>query len=266
MPFVSPKRKRDTSEDHTANLLPYAIRLRTDLPSRPIEDPFAGSYSPRAAVAGQLQVLHIQEEYAPEQVSYIPRRKKATSSSSTNPHIQTAFGMFDTSSTSNNVASAATIITPSTPPKIPSTPHLKPVSPSPARTISPLPRRKLSPPLSSSPRSRSPPTPTFFHGSRSPSPSDTIDIQNLGLNGIGYKPTPAMAYARSQRRKQQVADWKAREAKEARQRRIESRRQRGASRRKGLFDPGLFDDINEMNAGIGMETEPATRRVRFVEG
>lgn len=75
-----------------------------------------------------------------------------------------------------------------------------------------------------------------------------------------------MAYARAQRRKQQVADWKAREAKEARQRRIESRRQRGAVRGRGLFDPGLFDGITGINAGMGMEAQPAARRVRFVEG
>ena len=268
MPFVSPKRKRGTSEDHTAGLSPYAIRIRTELPSRPIEDPLAGSYSPRAAVAGQLQALHIQEEHGPNSVSYIPRRKKETvSSSSMNPSLQTAFSFFETSSTNNNgTPAASTTTTPSTPPQIPSTPHLKPVSPSPARIISPLLRRKLSPPLKSPPRSRSPPPPPFFHGSRSPSPSDTIDTQNLGLNGIGYKPTPAMAYARAQRRKQQVAEWKAREAKEARQRRIESRRQGGAIRKRGLFDPHIFDDLKEINADMGMKTQAATRRVRFVEG
>lgn len=75
-----------------------------------------------------------------------------------------------------------------------------------------------------------------------------------------------MAYARAQRRKQQVAEWKAREAKEARQRRIESRREKGAIRRQGLFDPHLFDDIRKINAEMGMEAQPATRRVRFVEG
>ncbi|KAK6416712.1 hypothetical protein LTR81_009728 [Elasticomyces elasticus] len=50
------------------------------------------------------------------------------------------------------------------------------------------------------------------------------DDDGEGINGIGFKPTPAMAYARSQRRKQQVNEWKAREAREARQRRIEKRR------------------------------------------
>lgn len=45
-----------------------------------------------------------------------------------------------------------------------------------------------------------------------------------GINGVGFKPTIAMAYARQQKRKQQVNEWKAREAREARQKRFERRR------------------------------------------
>ncbi|KAI7164346.1 hypothetical protein KC349_g806 [Hortaea werneckii] len=48
----------------------------------------------------------------------------------------------------------------------------------------------------------------------------------LGINGIGFRPTPAEAEARSQRRKKQIANWKAQEAKEARQRRMDRRRGR----------------------------------------
>ena len=50
------------------------------------------------------------------------------------------------------------------------------------------------------------------------------DADGLGINGIGFKPTPAMAYARSQKRKQQISDWKAREARDARQKRMQRRR------------------------------------------
>ncbi|KAI7473667.1 hypothetical protein KC351_g10986 [Hortaea werneckii] len=46
----------------------------------------------------------------------------------------------------------------------------------------------------------------------------------LGINGIGFRPTPAEAEARSKRRKKQIANWKAQEAKEARQRRMDRRR------------------------------------------
>lgn len=44
-----------------------------------------------------------------------------------------------------------------------------------------------------------------------------------GINGIGFRPTPAIAQARSQKRKHQLSEWRAREAREARQRRFEKR-------------------------------------------
>jgi len=67
-----------------------------------------------------------------------------------------------------------------------------------------------------------------------------------GINGVGFRPTAAMAQQRALRRRQQVAEWKAREGREARMRRAE-RRERGVGvRREG---------------GEGRE-----RRVRFVEG
>lgn len=45
----------------------------------------------------------------------------------------------------------------------------------------------------------------------------------LGINGVGFRPTPQMAYARKQKRRQQVSEWKAREAREARQKRLARR-------------------------------------------
>lgn len=54
-------------------------------------------------------------------------------------------------------------------------------------------------------------------------PDDPND-DGYGINGIGFKPTPAIAWARSQKRKQQLADYRTREAREARQRRSERRR------------------------------------------
>ena len=54
-------------------------------------------------------------------------------------------------------------------------------------------------------------------------PSDPAD-DGYGLNGLGFVPTPSMAWSRSQRRKQQVADYRSREARDARQRRSERRK------------------------------------------
>ncbi|KAL4980666.1 hypothetical protein BDW66DRAFT_36335 [Aspergillus desertorum] len=53
-------------------------------------------------------------------------------------------------------------------------------------------------------------------------PTDPDD-DGYGINGIGFKPTAAIAWARSQKRKKQVAEWKNREAREARERRRERR-------------------------------------------
>lgn len=54
------------------------------------------------------------------------------------------------------------------------------------------------------------------------------DDDGTGINGIGFRPTPAMAWQRMQKRKQQVSDWRAREAKEARQKRSERRNKAAA--------------------------------------
>jgi hypothetical protein len=55
-------------------------------------------------------------------------------------------------------------------------------------------------------------------------PSTDPDDDGTGLNGIGFKPTAAMAYARSQKRRQQLNEWKARETREARAKRHDRRR------------------------------------------
>ncbi|EMD68655.1 hypothetical protein COCSADRAFT_33530 [Bipolaris sorokiniana ND90Pr] len=54
-------------------------------------------------------------------------------------------------------------------------------------------------------------------------PSTDPDDDGTGINGIGFKPTPALAYARSQKRRQQLNEWKLRETREARARRSERR-------------------------------------------
>jgi hypothetical protein len=64
------------------------------------------------------------------------------------------------------------------------------------------------------------------------------DDDGTGWNGIGFRPTPTIAHARAQRRRQQVLDWKAREAREARAKRSERRRRGtgGASSREATVE------------------------------
>ncbi len=60
-------------------------------------------------------------------------------------------------------------------------------------------------------------------------PETDPEDDGYGINGIGFKPTPALAYARSQRRRQQVLEWRAREARDARQRRSQRRLRSGSA-------------------------------------
>jgi len=53
---------------------------------------------------------------------------------------------------------------------------------------------------------------------------DDPDDDGEGISGIGFKPAPAIAYARNEKRRQQVAEYKNREAREARAKRSERRR------------------------------------------
>ncbi|PHH62881.1 hypothetical protein CDD81_6599 [Ophiocordyceps australis] len=78
-------------------------------------------------------------------------------------------------------------------------------------------------------------------------PTDADD-DGTGINGIGFKPTPALAQARVLKRRQQLAEYRRREESEARARRSERRR-------NGTPTP---------SARITKRKSP-TRRVRFVD-
>ncbi|KAH8888488.1 hypothetical protein GQ53DRAFT_767539 [Thozetella sp. PMI_491] len=77
-------------------------------------------------------------------------------------------------------------------------------------------------------------------------PDDSED-DGTGINGIGFKPTPAIAYARNVKRMQQMAEYRKREEREARARR--SRRRRGS--------PAASQ--------VDLKAKAERRRVRFME-
>lgn len=107
-------------------------------------------------------------------------------------------------------------------------------------------------------RSKSPPldgevSDNFWHDSEitGHDPTDPTD-DGYGINGIGFRPTPAIAWSRSQRRKQQLNDLKSREAREARQQRSERRKR--------------FISESEENS-VAMDDSPRkSARVRFENG
>ncbi|KAH8592285.1 hypothetical protein B0O99DRAFT_481597, partial [Bisporella sp. PMI_857] len=75
---------------------------------------------------------------------------------------------------------------------------------------------------------------------------DDPDDDGEGMNGIGFRPTPAMAYARAEKRRAQMQEYKNREAREARAKRSE--------RRRGAEPPQR-----------SLEEEETARRVRFMD-
>ncbi|KAL6240082.1 hypothetical protein BDW75DRAFT_2437 [Aspergillus navahoensis] len=113
------------------------------------------------------------------------------------------------------------------PPEIPETPVNTLRQPS----ISPRKRRSAPAPAKVRSPSRSPTTPgakvedllTWSDSEITGHNPTDPDDDGYGINGIGFKPTAAIAWARSQKRKKQVAEWKNREAREARERRRERR-------------------------------------------
>lgn len=90
-------------------------------------------------------------------------------------------------------------------------------------------------------------------------PAKDPDDDGTGLNGIGFRPTPAMAYARAQRRRQQVLDWKAREAREARAKRSERRRRGvgGTSSREATVER----DIRAADSAVTFSVTPSSSDV-----
>lgn len=81
-------------------------------------------------------------------------------------------------------------------------------------------KQRLSPPLTSSDIE----DPFTWHDFEitGHNPTDPND-DGYGINGIGFKPTPAIAWARTEKRRKQVAEWRNREAREAREKRKEKR-------------------------------------------
>ncbi|KAH8816648.1 hypothetical protein F5884DRAFT_853083 [Xylogone sp. PMI_703] len=80
------------------------------------------------------------------------------------------------------------------------------------------------------------------------------DDDGEGINGIGFRPTAAMAYARAEKRRAQVLEYRNREAREARARRSERRRGDGVVKRT---------TVNGSRNGDVEVGEGGRRKVRF---
>ena len=250
--YVSPKRKRSLSAIDTS---PSVTRIRTTdlLDQSTFETDFASEGSPRTAVAGHLQNLdldrqhqHIKLDLGRAFVEDIASNNRNDADEGVEDH-----SLIRSQNPNNTPISAATapfdeqdITLKDLPLEIPETPRLQAALPT-----SPCP-----PPSRINSKSPVPSPPTLWWTDKEitgHNPTDPSD-DGYGINGVGFVPTPAIANARAERRKRQVADWKNREAKEARQKRSDRRKRKEA-------------DAQNMVAVAGnMDTEE-TRKVRFLE-
>ena len=214
-PFASPKRKREKSSPHAENNSPSKVRNAGSLQTYPLllaqqacndEPPLSPS---QMSVTGKFQSLAIRANGSRNTSPPIQhdRKRVATMGSDLSP---------DSSALLKEFQSSGKVYESENPP----TPALSfDIAAQPAIALDPSRRRSRSPPLNGKPQDN------FWHDSEITGHlgNDPAD-DGEGINGIGFKPTPAIAWARSQKRKQQLADYKSRETREARQRRIERRR------------------------------------------
>lgn len=261
--YLSPKRKRCDKDSLLADA-PSPSRLRTtNLPTRPLlEHGYSNEGSPQTSVAGHLQKLDLHEDSPILRLDFgmpiespMSRSESGLQSDGFNPNIilpnQTYNPPITPPPTSN---SSFTPWAPSgihdkrsvTPLEIPETPRLRPVS-------SPTP-----PPSAKKSRSSAPLSPTlWWHDEEitGHNPDDPTD-DGYGINGVGFLPTPAIANARAERRKKQIAEWRNREAKEARQKRGDRRK------RRELESGSSGNGTDRGHTGVRVND---SRRVRFLE-
>ncbi len=82
---------------------------------------------------------------------------------------------------------------------------------------------------------------------------DDEDDDGTGINGVGFKPTPAIAHARTIKRRQQMAEYRKREESDARSRR--SQRRRGDGEASARIDKASarrvrFSDAERRNIAV----------------
>ncbi|KAJ5493021.1 hypothetical protein N7539_001767 [Penicillium diatomitis] len=248
--FFSPKRKREPSESDYYSPSPSITSdhsIETSHEGRIVEEADIGSHSPRAAVAGRFKNLNIRSDNGtiPVHSTISPLSSKSPlpelapsaressegkpfgTASSTNVHtvewtaIETQQASIDSECQTLPDSNARLV----TPVSTPSKRKIKSPSQSRWSPSSKSPRRRLSP----SPSAVSEVDPLTWHDDEitGHNPTDPSD-DGYGINGIGFKPTAAIAWARARKRQRQVEEWKSREAREARQKRQE-RRHEGSS-------------------------------------
>ncbi|OJJ51410.1 hypothetical protein ASPZODRAFT_12236 [Penicilliopsis zonata CBS 506.65] len=253
--YRSPKRKRSGSESdyfNSPSASPQStVSINSFHEARLREEEDGGRYSPRAAVAGHLGRLAIRgENLANTAVNRAETLSKDTEGAlsllpGTTRRAQPEELLPEEALAPRPLSDAESMDALTQPPEnMENSPSKKKalLQPSPRKKQDKS-RRASSPPITSNSNEN----PMVWHDSEitGHNPSDPSD-DGYGINGIGFKPTAAVAWARSQKRQKQVAEWKNREARDARGRRRERREgvdsdklravQNGAIQKRVKFD------------------------------
>lgn len=236
--YFSPKRKREPSESefYSPSASPTSTVSAVSLQEAWLrEDSELGRHSPRAAVAGRFGELAIRGDRFPEPLLQRDFYQEPTPQSSQEKcppesHLYTKT-MPEPLSTHSAELHEVRGHQPTEQSMEASTESaLAPTTLSPSQHNSAGSPRKQQPPISPSKNQkqrRSPPLADVSSESSMTWHDDEITGHNptdpnddgYGINGVGFKPTAAMAAARSQKRQKQVAEWKSREARDAREKR-----------------------------------------------
>lgn len=244
--YFSPKRKREPSESdyYSPSASPTSTVSIGSLQETRLREE-VGRHSPRAAVAGRFGELAIRGER--QSLTALGRSNgdihpepkiplEQGIGAADKPKIMTGAWPADNEASEVSGHQAA--------PELPTpdtndTPGASAMSPSKRKSLHPRKQLQPSSPSKSHKQRLSPPPaegsredPFTWHDHEitGHDPTDPTD-DGYGINGVGFRPTAAIAWARSQRRQKQVAEWKTREAREAREKRRERRHEDGGLER-----------------------------------
>lgn len=261
--YNSPKRKRVTYEPEyfspsASSPSPSVVSVSSAPEVKVREEEDLGSHSPRAAVAGRFKNLAIrggsQNSTNEPPSGSVAQEPVATSA----PTACEAGSLSDSnySAGGSDAMSSGPLESAVKNQKLPEEEAATASAPSTMKQSTSSPRKRRNPPAKPKMHNQRASPPLASSADENPltwqdseitghQPSDPSD-DGYGINGVGFKPTAAMAWARSQRRQRQVADWKSREAREAREKRRERRDgiepdkmrtiQNGAIQKKVKFD------------------------------
>lgn len=265
--YRSPKRKRGQATLNptlTTSGLSQCMSTTNDS----AED--VGSHSPSMRMTGKFQKMDLQSPidfHMPTMTAEMPGLAFRCQ-----PRVASDTPL----TTATATATTTTATTTTTPPHNQTSPpqQFEPLESSDFTFESPIPRSAdVSPTLTVSPskRAKSPPPSTvvsdqFWHASEITGwTPDDPDEDNYGINGVGYAKTAAKAWSISQKRKQQIAEYRSRETREARQRRHERRLSGRNSRRSSPMPRAKSDESGKENRD-GSRERKGLRCVHFEDG